>query len=193
MENDLQRIDWKVQVETPEKYSVDPLLTAFDRWRQETDAPEDWVDLADYAHMARGPRVMMAGKRDHFSLDTNVPKAGLLLQTRKGLSGSIEERFVEAMKRHLTLAVRLTGEEEWPANFIPQGAHWSVAVNDRLNFPNDDATEAALKSGLIAALDRIFGAGGYTLTRDEDPQQRYGYAIQAKTARTLAEILGSIS
>ena len=101
MANDLQRIDWKVQVETPEKYSVDPLLTVFERWRQETDAPEDWVDLADYAHMERGPKVMMAGKRDHFSLDTNVPGPGLLLQTRKGLAGSIEERFIEAMKRRL--------------------------------------------------------------------------------------------
>jgi hypothetical protein len=68
-----------------------------------------------------------------------------------------------------------------------------VAVNDRLNFSNDDATEAALKPGLTAALDRIFGKDGYTLTRDADPQRRYGYTIQAKTARTLAEILGSIS
>lgn len=193
MANDLQRIDWKVQVEAPEKYSVDPLLTVFDRWRQETDAPEDWVDLADYAHMARGPRVMMAGKRDHFSLDTNVPGPGLLVQTRKGLSGSIEERFIEAMKRHLTLSIRLTGEKEWPANLVPQGARWSVAINDRFNFPNDDATEAALKPGLTAALDRIFGKDGYTLTRDEDPQRRYGYTIQAKKARTLTEILGSVS
>lgn len=193
MANDLQRIDWKVQVEAPEKYSVDPLLTVFDRWRQEPNAPEDWVDLADYAHMARGPRVMMAGKRDHFSLDTNVPGPGLLVQTRKGLSGSIEERFIEAMKRHLTLSIRLTGEKEWPANLVPQGARWSVAINDRFNFPNDDATEAALKPGLTAALDRIFGKDGYTLTRDEDPQRRYGYTIQAKTARTLTEILGSMS
>jgi hypothetical protein len=193
MANDLQRIDWKVQVETPGKYSVDSLLTVFERWRQETDAPEDWVDLADYAHMQRGPKVMMAGKRDHFSLDTNVPGPGLLLQTRKGLSGSIEERFVEAMKRHLTLSVRLTGEEEWPAKLEPQGDRWSVAINDRLNFPNDDSTEAALKPGLTAALDRIFGKDGYTLTRDEDPQRRYGYTIQAKTARSLPEILGSIS
>ena len=193
MVNDLQRIDWKVQVETPENFSVDPLLTVFDRWRQETDAPEDWVDLADYAHMARGPRVMMAGKRDHFSLDTNVPGPGLLVQTRKGLSGSIEERFIEAMKRHLKLSVRLTGEKEWPANLVPQGARWSVAINDRLNFPNDDATEAALKPGLTAALDRIFGKDGYSLTRDEDPQRRYGYTIEAKKARTLTEILGSMS
>ena len=193
MANDLQRIDWKVFVATPEKYSVDPILTVFERWRQEKDAPEDWVDLADYAHMERGPKVMMAGKRDNFSLDTNVPGVGLLLQTRKGLEGSIEERFVEAMKRHLTLSVRLTGEEEWPANLEPQGDQWSVAINDRLNFPNDDATEAALKNGLTAALERIFGAGDYTMTRDEDPQRRYGYTIQAKTARTLPEILGSIS
>jgi len=193
MENDLQRIDWKVLVETPEDYSVDPILTVFDRWRQEKDAPSDWVDLADYAHMPRGPRVMMAGKREHLSLDTNVPGVGLLLQNRDRLEGSIEERFVEALKRHLTLSVRLTGEDEWPANLQPQGDKWIVAINDRLGFPNDDATEAALKSGLTAALDRIFGAGGYTMTRDEDPLRRYGYSVQANTARTLAEILGSIS
>lgn len=193
MANDLQRIDWKVFVEAPVGYSVDPILTVFDRWRQEKDAPSDWVDLADYAHMPRGPRVMMAGKREHFSLDTNEPGPGLLLQNRKGLHGSIEERFIEAMKRHLTLAVRLTGEFEWPTDLAVQGGSWSVAINDRLGFPNDDATEAALKSGLVAALDKIFGAGGYSLTRDEDPERRYGCSITVNTVRTVAEILGSLS
>jgi len=193
MANDLQRIDWKVFIDASEGYSLDPILTVFDRWRQEDDAPSDWVDLADYAHMPRGPRVMMAGKREHFSLDTNEPGPGLLLQNRAGLVGSIEERFIESMKRHLTLAVRLTSEDEWPTDLKVQGGAWSVAINDRLGFPNDDATEAELKDGLVGALDRFFGEGGYALTRDEDPARRYGYGITVATTRTVAEILGSIS
>lgn len=193
MANDLQRIDWKVFVEGPRGFSVDPVLTVFDRWRQETDAPSDWVDLADYGHMPRGPRVMMAGKREHFVLDTNEPGLGLLLQNRAKLDGSVEERFLEALKRHLTLAVRLTGEAEWPTTLEVQGGSWSVAINDRLGFPNTSETQATLKEGLVAALDKAFGAGGYTLTRDEDPERRYGYSITVATARTVAEILGSLS
>lgn len=193
MANDLQRIDWKVFVTAPEGYSVDPILTVFDRWRQETDAPSDWVDLADYAHMPRGPRVMMAGKREHFALDTNAPGLGLLLQNRAKLDGSIEDRFVEALKRHLTLAVRLTGEAEWPTAIQVQGGLWSVAINDRLGFPNTSETEATLKEGLVAALDKAFGAGSYTVIRDEDHERRYGYSITVATSRSLAEILGSLS
>ena len=187
MANDLQRIDLKVLLDAPARPSFDPLLTAFDRWRQEKDAPSDWVDLADYAHMQRGPAVMMAGKREHISIDTNEPGAGILVQTRKGLSGSVEERFAEAFRRHLTLSKRLTEEPEWPAETRVRGGEWIISINDRLSFPNNDESDAALRPGLASLLDKLFG-DGYELERDGDPQRRLAYRLTARGNPSLEQL-----
>ncbi len=188
MANDLQRIDLKVLLDAPEQPELDPILTAFDRWRKETDAAPDWVDLADYAHMQQGPAVMMAGKRENVAVDTNEPGLGILVQNRKGLSGSTEERFAEAFRRHLALATRLTGEPEWPAELRVRGGDWIISINDRLGFPNNDASDGAVREGLVALLDRMFG-DGYDLERDPDPQRRLSYRLRAEGNPTLTSLV----
>ncbi len=193
MENDLQRIDLKVLAIAPAKPPLDPILTIFDRWRKEEDAPSDWVDLADYAHMPQGPGVMMAGKRENFAVDTNEPGLGILLQTRKDLDGAVEQRFLEAFRRHLRLAARLAGEAEWPSEIKVDSSKWLITVNDRLHFPNNDESEHELKTGLVAALDHIFGQNGYQLKRDEDQRHRYGYALQADSSPALGDLLAHLS
>jgi len=191
MDTDLQRIDLKVFLDAPPNYSLDldPVLTIFDRWRQETDHPEDWVDLADYAHMHLGPGVMMAGKRAHFAVDTNEPGVGLLYRGRKDFDGAVEERLLEAFRRALRLMTRLVSEPEFPSGLPVRSEDWLVAINDRLGFPNDDATEEQLKPGLLATLDHIFGEGGYQLERDADPQHLYSSRLRADQRRDLNELL----
>ena len=188
MQNDLQRIDLKALLDVAEGTKYEPILTVFDRWRQETDAPSDWVDLADYAHMRQGPAVIMAGKREHLAIDTNEPGPGVLVQTRKDLSGDVSERFLEAFRRHLALSTRLTSEPEWPSGIQVRGGDWVVAVNDRLGFPNSEETDEQLRAGMTAALDRLFGEGGYDLTREENAESRYGYRVRAEGNPTLKEL-----
>ena len=187
MPQDLQRIDLKVFLDAPDGARYEPLLTVFDRWRKETDAPSDWVDLADYAHMKKGPAVLMAGKRENLAVDTNEPGPGLLVQTRKDLSGDVKERFLEAFRRHFALSTRLVNEAEWPSGLAVRGGDWQIALNDRLGFPNSDETEEAIRQHLVAALDQLFD-GGYDLTRDPDPENRFGFRLHAEGNPTLAEL-----
>ncbi len=189
---DLQRIDLKVFLDGPANVRLEPVLTVFDRWRQQTDHPSDWVDLADYAHMKQGPAVLMAGKRDRIAVDTNQPGVGILVQTQKGLEGSIEQRFVEALRRHLAMATQLVSEPEFPAALTVRGGDWLVSINDRLQCPNNDATDQALRPGMVAALDRLFGEGGYHLERDSDPRRRYAYRVRAEGNPTLTELAAKL-
>ncbi len=190
---DLQRIELKVFLDVPADVRFEPVLTIFDRWRQQEDHPSDWVDLADYGHMKQGPVMLMAGKRDRVAVDTNLPGASLMVQTQKGLSGSIEERFVEAFRRHLSMSTQMTSEPEFPAGVTPRGGDWLVTINDRLQFPNNDATDQAVRSGMVAALDRLFGDAGYDLERDTDPERRYAYRVRAEANPTLTELAAKLS
>ncbi len=186
MANEVERIDLKVFVDAPADANLDPILTVFDRWRQEDGAASDWIDLADYAHMKRGPGVMMAGKREHFAIDTNEPGIGILCSVRAGLSGTSEERFAEAFRRHLALAKRLIGEPEWPAEFAVRSGEWEVSINDRLGFPNTDENEAVLRPALESATKGF--SGNVELTRDSDPQRRLGWSIRAAEAPPLSDL-----
>ena len=186
MANEVERIDLKVFVDAPAGANLDPIMTVFDRWRQEDGTASDWIDLADYAHMARGPAVMMAGKREHFAIDTNEPGMGILCSVRAGLSGTNEERFAEAFQRHLVLATRLGGEPEWPADFSVRSGEWEISINDRLNFPNSDEKEEAVRPAAEAAAKAVLG--DVQVAHDSDPQRRLGWSVKAQSSANLADL-----
>ncbi len=176
MENDLQRIDVKLLLDAPAAPDLDPFLTIFDRWRRVEDHPCDWVDLADYAHMAQGPGILLAGKRDRYAVNLNPPGPGLLTSTQSGLSGGLRERFAAALRRARELNAALTSEPEFPADFQTREGCWEIFVNDRLGFPNDDATDARIRPAAAAA----FGVNPQQLARHADPLGRLGYSLRAR-------------
>ncbi len=175
MENDLQRIDVKLLLDTPPAPNLDPFLAIFDRWRRDEGHPCDWVDLADYAHMTQGPGILIAGKRDRYSINLNPPGPGLLTSTQSGLRGGLRERFAEALGRARALNAALTAEPEFPADFKPREGCWEIFINDRLGFPNDDAADARVRPAAAAA----FGADPRRLARHADPLGRLGYSLRA--------------
>ena len=188
MTKDLQRIDLKVFVDAPENPDFDPILTAFARWRHEADAPSDWVDLADYAHMSRGAGVVIVGKQGIFGVTRFDPGLGLYYSGRGEYEGSSAERVLETFRRHLSLTAALVGEPEYPAALKTLAGSWELAINDRLDFPNNGETDRLLRPSIEAALDKLFGPGGYEMVQDGDHQRRYGFSIQANST-DLSQLL----
>ncbi|MYB53392.1 MAG: hypothetical protein F4X77_14525 [Acidobacteriia bacterium] len=174
MQPDLQRIDVKLLLDCPPDPDLDQFLVIFDRWRKADDHPADWVDLADYAHMPGGPGILIAGKRDTFSVNLNPPGPGLLTSVRRGLEGSLEDRFREALRRALEFNAAIMAEPEFPAEFSAREGAWEIYVNDRLGFPNTDPTDRVVRPAVAAAL----GVVPESLTRDLDSRNRLGYSAK---------------
>ncbi len=193
MTADLQRIHVKMLAEAPLSLSLDPFLAIFGQWRNDKSHPARWVDLADYAHMAKGPVIVLAGHQGNYSLDRNDPGLGLLYAGKKDFEGSDEERIVEAFRRCLDLTKVLIGEAAYPADLKLQPGSWEIFINDRLEFPNDDDTDARLRLAVKSALDRLFGSGAFTAERDSDPQRRYGFSIRASADVTMDTLLERVA
>ena len=181
MEPDLQRIDVKMLAEAPADLSLDPFLAIFSRWRHEQDE-SDWIDLADYAHMPKGAGIMLIGKQGGFSVNLDDPGIGLLYSGRKDFAGTIEQRVLAAAHRCLRFTKRLTTEPEYPAQLKLLPSAWEIFINDRLNFPNTNETDQRLRGGIEAALNVLFGAGAYSMQKEDDPQRRYAFSVRAKQA-----------
>ena len=189
MEEDLQRIHLKILADAPAGLSLDPFLAIFGRWRHDKNHPAEWVDLADYAHMAKGPGIMLGGKQCNFCVSTDDPGLGLLYAGKKDFEGPVENRVLEAFRRCIRLSQALAAEPEFPPEMTLNTKSWELFINDRLQFPNTDATDRLLRAPIQAALDELFGAGDYAMTRDTDNKRRYAFSIRAEKPETLNTLL----
>ncbi len=176
MDHDLQRVDVKQLLDAPRDPDIDQFLVIFDRWRKQDDHPSDWVDLADYAHMAAGPGILIVGKRDSFSVNLNPPGPGLLTSVRGGLEGGLADRFREAFRRARELNAAVLAEPEFPSRMRVVDRAWEVFVNDRLRFPNTDESDRRIRPALAEAL----GVPPQSLKRHADLRGRLGYSIRGE-------------
>lgn len=184
----LQRINLKLFLDAPEKVPVDALLPIFGQWRENKDHPSQWVDMADYAHIDRGPGVMMIGRQGNLALDLGDPGPGILYANKKGLEGAAEDRILDTFRRTLALASTLIQEPLYPPQLTARPGSWQLVFNDRMETPNSDATDAALRPAIDNALDRIFGAGNYTAVQEKDPLRRYGFMVHGNAVDHLSQI-----
>jgi len=187
MTADLQRIHVKMLADAPPDFRLDPFLAIFGRWRQDKTHPAQWVDLADYAHMAEGPGILLAGHQGNFVVDRARPGLGLLYAGKKDFEGANDERIVGAFRRCLDLTKALVTEPTYPAEMKLKPESWEFFINDRVYFPNNDETDAALRPAIESALNKLFG-DGVTMERDTDPQRRYAFSIRASTGLTLNQL-----
>jgi len=190
---DLQRIHINILTDASPSLNLVPFLSLFARWRADKNHPAGWVDLADYAHVPRGAGVALIGSRANFSFDLAGPAPGILYVARKGLAGVPAERFAAALKSCLELTQRLVTEPEFPREVHLRTDTFEISFPDRLETPNDMATDQALRPAVRQVLDRLFGTGCYALTSQADPSEALGYSVIATKAESLDTLLMRLS
>jgi hypothetical protein len=188
---DLQRIQIKIAANSPAGLSLDPFLVIFGRWRKEKHAA-DWVDLADYAHLPRGPGIVLVGQRCNVAFDLADPGPGILYTAKKGLTGSHAERLSAVFEWCLEFAKRLTAEPEFPKDVRLRAGSLELRFNDRLDTPDTPGTDAELRPAVEQVLNRLLGTGGYDL-RPLKGGNVYGFAVRAKQVEPLDALLGRTS
>jgi hypothetical protein len=190
---DLQRVCLKILTGALPTLNLDPCLSIFARWRTDSADPAEWVDLADYAHMPRGPGIVLIGKRCNFGFDLGSAAPGILYCSKKGLEGELEARLESIFERCFALTSRLTAEPEFPRGVRLRTGALELTFNDRLETPNAGSISEVLEPPVAAVLDRILGPGAYTLRPEADPSRRCGFAIQSDTAPELEVLTGRLA
>ena len=187
---DLQRVCLKILTDAPVSQKLDPFLSIFGRWRADAGDPSQWVDLADYAHMARGPGIVLIGHRCNFSFDLGTAAPGVLYCSKQGLEGNLEARLAAVFRHSFALAERLAAEPEFPSGVHFRTGALELVFNDRLETPNNGAMSAVLRQAVVAVADKLYGPGAYRLTLHADPGRRLGFALESSQAGSL-EVLSA--
>ncbi|MBI3696590.1 MAG: hypothetical protein HY238_17335 [Acidobacteria bacterium] len=176
---DVQKIAVKLFTDAPPTLNLDPFLSIFSRWRTDAADPARWVDLADYAHMPRGPGIVLIGHVCNFSFDLSAPAPGVLYSRKQGLDGSNEDRLRAVLRAAAEMSRRLLAEPEFPAGVHLLPGSLDIRFQDRLETPNADATDHLLRPAVTAVFDGLLGPGAYQARRQPDPGKLYGFSIES--------------
>ena len=134
---------------------------------------------------------MIIGRQGNLALDLADPGPGILYANKCDLEGTIEDRLMETFRRCLALTAALTGEAEYPSDLSPRPGFWELSFNDRLNTPNTEETDRALRPAIESTMERLLGSG-HTLIREADPKRRYGFVIHAEGVSSLDTIASKL-
>ena len=188
----LQKINVKLFVDAPREVRLDAFLPVFARWRENKQHASQWVDMADYAHVPKGPGIMIIGHQGNLAVDLADPGPGILYANKKDLDGDNDKRILDCFRRALRLTQALIEEPEYPGELSPRPGSWQLTFNDRMNAPNTDETENTLRRSVDQALDRLFGRGHHTVLREKDPLLRYGFVIHSDNVDSLDTIASDL-
>lgn len=189
MTMNLQYLNWKIYLENPAEAEPDEWFRVLSTWIP--DAPEIFIDVADYKHVEDGPVTLLVGHYVNYSLDATGRRLGLLYDYKHPIEGSNEEKLRSSLLGLLRVAARLEGDAGFASVSRPKfkASELRFIVNSRALAPNSPATLEAVEPELAKVLTQAFGADGFTLEHLADPRQRFSVQVSVKGAPALADVI----
>lgn len=142
--------------------ALEAFIPVFHRWIKHHVLPELLVDVANYAHVPKGPGVALIGHGSDYYIDSAEGRPGLLY-SRKREAPAEGERLTDAFRRLLHAAVLLEQDSDLNGKIRFRTDEFQFRVNDRLAAPSAETTFAELRPELDAFCTKLFGAGAYQL------------------------------
>ena len=180
----LQNIQWKIHLDEATVGDHHDWFKVFATWIP--DSPEVFVDVADYSHVVDGPVIFLSGHLEAYTLDKTRGRFGLLYERRQPVETANPETLKASLKTTLTHASWVEGDATFKVKPKFLAGDVTFIVNNRAIAPNTDETLATLKPELTALFDVVYGAGNYTLEREQDKRQRFMVHVKTKAPVTVA-------
>ena len=190
----LQHVNVKFPAAAASAGAVDlaQAIPVFHRWIQQQALPGLLIDVADYRHVPEGPGVVLVAHEAIYGLDLGGGRLGLLYNRRTRLDAAPTAALPQAFQAALEACRKLEQEPEFGGALSFDGGACEVVVNDRALAPNDAASSARLRAELEPLLDRLWGAGSYTVAPLGAARDRLGLSARSGAAHTAADLLGRL-
>jgi len=186
----LQNIQWKLHLDEATVGDHHDWFKVFGTWIP--GSPEVFVDVADYSHVTNGPIIFLSGHNEAYTLDNTTGRLGLLYERRQPVETENPETLKASLKTTLTHAAWIEADATFKVKPKFFAGDVKFIVNNRAIAPNNDETLAALKPELTALFDAVYGAGNYTLEREQDARQRFSVYVKTKAPVSVAEALAKL-
>jgi len=155
--------------------ALEPFIAIFHQWIKDHVLHELAIDVANYAHVPKGPGVVLIGHNCDYFVDESEGRLGLLHNRKRG-SVPAESRLEDLFRRTLHAAALLEKEPALGGALAFSPQELLFRINDRLTGPPGDATWAAVRPELEGLARRLF-SGPFELTRVGDAKSLFAVKI----------------
>lgn len=181
----LQHVNVKLLVKSPEEVPLEPLIPVFHSWIQGQVLEELLLDVADYRHVPAGPGVVLIGHQANYSVDDTDDRLGVRYNRKAEVDGGNQKALRQAMRASLIACQRLEAEPSLEGKLQFNGQEIEFFVNDRMLAPNRDSTREALHSDFEAFFTTLFRGTEYVLAYPSASEPRKLFGIRVKSSRTF--------
>jgi hypothetical protein len=115
-----------------------------------------------------------------------------LLFSRKRHGSGPEGRLREGFARALKACKLLEAAPELGGHLIFATSEILIRTPDRLRSPNDDASFAELSSEVSALLDKLYGAGTFTIERGAPAPEALSVRVKSSASPTISALLSAL-
>lgn len=190
----LQHVNVKLLVRSPEDVPLKPLIPVFHGWIQGQFLEELLLDVADYRHVPAGPGVVLIGHQANYSVDDADDRMGVRYNRKAKVDGGNQNALRQAMRASLIACQRLQAEPSLEGKLQFNGQEIDLFVNDRLLAPNRDSTRQALHSEFETFFKKLFRGGEYSVRYPSasEPRKVFGVSVKSSNTFTPADLLANL-
>jgi rhodanese-related sulfurtransferase len=174
--------------ETASKPDLHGFMLLFHKFIQLGSVEGLLVDVADYAHVPKGPSVILIGHEVDYAIDDTGSGLGLLTVRKRCDDDALGDVLCDTLRKALTAISAIEADGSTGLRFEASGVE--VRLLDRLVAPNTDAGFAEVRAEFQRAAEKLYGEG-VVLTRAgaDDSRQALGVSIQSAEAADLEVLL----
>jgi hypothetical protein len=153
-----KRIAVKFYAQNPDVVDTHAFVAVFQRWIQEHTVEGLLIDVADYKHVPNGPGVLLIAHEGDYSYNLGEGRAGVQYISKHPVSDTLETAIAIVLR--LALEAAVAAEKEASLNGLAfDFRSVRIVLQDRLRFPNDEVTFAAVQPMVVAFFEQLLGVG----------------------------------
>lgn len=187
----------KLFVEDPAAVDLEELIPVFHRWiREDLLDGELPIDVAGYAHVPKGPGVVLICDHAHYYFDERAGRPGLRYRGRRAPRGSGEDGIAKAFGCVLRAASLLERDPSLGKRYRFRTDTVELGITDRLHAPSDDRTLAAVRPAVASAVRSVYGKPAKSITLASGPREPFLVQIEmaeSPKVDTLLEQLAAVA
>jgi hypothetical protein len=187
------KLQVKIFVEPSAGLGLEAFIPVFHRWIREHVLDELLLDVANYAHVPRGPGVVLIGHHSDYAMDVGDGRLGLLCNRKRAGNAPWPAQVADAFYRSVLAARLIEREQSLGGRFSFRTDQWLFRINDRLHGPNDDHTLARIKPALDQVCHTMFAGPSYRLERIAGSRDLFTVAIRNPEGPSLETVFARLS
>ena len=190
---ELQHINIKLLVASPEGMDLEALVPIFHGWIQDQAWGELLLDVADYHHVYSGPGVILIGHEGNYSVDNTDGRLGVRYNRKAAIEGSNLDRLRQAAVAALRLCKELETDPSIEGKLRFNGREIEIIFNDRLLAPNTPAAREAVRTELAPFLQQMLAGSDYSLSFNDEPRSLLQARINASQTFSVEALFNNLT